>query len=321
MILVSDIIDDAKEIFGDCATPSVYRRINDAIEMLANKGEWTPLVAYLDVVPSGEWLALPGDVETVMAALINGRPSLSRNELYRFHINGPGDFGGTLAHCSFAHEHQTASPVMVDLPEPSAIGATLDDPDDGAVEVWAYGYDSAGAWVQTNVSGVPVDGYKVPVGYPHPTIPVNAPEFARFTAIRKTVSLGRVFLHTSDWTVDGDTGYLLGDYLPRETVPTYRRMRIPCHATSARLFIRRKTWRVEFLTDWIPLHNRFALEMAMRAVKAYRDRETTLAMGYEANAARLLAEKEAVLSPPGPTPIQVSMEGGIAIREDRWYIE
>lgn len=311
MLLVSQILSDAKEIFGTCADETLYDRINDGIDMLANKGDWSPLVAYLDVVPAASgWVSLPSDVETPMAVLVNGHPSLSRGELYRFHLNGPGDFG-CLSTCSGAHEHQTAAPVMVDLIEPAVVAATLSSVEDVGSELWVLGYDSDGEWVRTEVGGTVVDGYLVPTTFPNPTVPVDAPEFARITAVRKELTRGRIRLHTDDWTVSGTLGSLLGDYLPHETLPWYRRMKVGSGATSVRLFIRKKTWRVAYSTDFIPLHSRFALTMAFRAVKAYNDRDILLGNGFEANAARLLTERESVLTPPGPTPIQVIVAGGI----------
>ena len=319
MLLVSDIIEDAREVFGVCDSPALYRHINDAISLLVTKGDWTPMLAYLDVAPSGDSVFLPSDVETPLAVLVNGHPTLSRNELYRFHLNGPGDYGNPVQ--KYSVEHQAASPVMADLPEASTLSATLERAEDAAdtsLEVWVTGYDVDGNWVRTDTGGgVFVDGWPVPLAHPAPPAAAPTdPEFSRIVGVRKTKrSAGTIRLHTTGWVAD-TTGTLLGVYLPHEVTPWYRRLRLPFTPTTVRLYIRRKTFLVAEPTDFIPLHHRFALVMAMRAVKAYNYSDIVVGNAYEANAARMLNEQESVLTPPGPTPIQVSFEAGLVDQRD-----
>lgn len=308
MLLVSEIWDDAVDVFGSCAEPLLYRGINDAIELLANKGDWTPLMATLDICSQGQCIALPSEVETPLAVTIDGVPALPRNELYRFHLNGPGERAG---HIGWAWENSGWHPTMRDLVNPSRVIAIVERPEDNNSELWVFGKDRKGNPIRTETSpGVFVDGYQVPTFYGYAIPDSEAPEFGTITGVRKAVTKGRVRLATINWNPSTDEGLLLGDYLPTETIPGYRRIRLSRDACWARVFFRRRTFKVSALTDFIPLHNRLALVLAMRAVRCYRDRASLgEAMSFEANAVRMLTEREDVVAPPGASPVQVMQEG------------
>ena len=310
MILVSDIWDDAKDVFGSCDSSVLYRGINDAVDMLAYKGDWSPFMVYLDICGQGTCVTLPSEVETPLALMMDGIPALSRGQLYRFHLNGPGENGGTISQRGW--EFMGQSPVMQDILVPTAVIAYLEHPEDNGVELWVYGYDRKGAWVRTQQSnGSFVDGYQVPTLYNWPIPDDNAPIFSRITAVRKGVSVGRIRLASIDWQPTNDIGLLMGDYLPHETLPRYVRLRLSHCADWVRFFVRRKTCKVANQTDFIPLHQRLAVVLAMRAVKAYADKQIGDALNYETHAARLLTEREDVVTPPGPSPIQVIMQGSL----------
>ena len=310
MLLVSDIWEDAVDVFGSCTESLLYRGINDAIELLANKGDWTPLMATLDICGQGQCVSLPPEVETPLAVTIDGVPALARNELFRFHLNGPGERCG---YVDWAWENSGWHSTMRDIVNPSKLVAVLERPEDNSAELWVYGKDRHGNPIRTEVStGVFVDGYQVPTfkGYAIPD--PNAPEFGMVTGVRKVVTEGRIRLATINWNPSTGEGLLLGDYLPRETVPGYRRIRLSREADWVRVFFRRRTFKVASQTDFIPLHNRLALVLSLRAVRAYRDRASLgEAMSYEAYAVRMLVEREDVVAPPGATPVQVMTTGSL----------
>lgn len=310
MLLVSDIWDDAKDVFGTCDEALLFRGVNDAIELLANKGDWTPLMASLDVCGQGQCISLPSEVETPLAVTLDGVPALPRNELYRYHLNGPGERGG---YVGWAWENSGWHATMRDLTNPSRLVAVLERAEDNNAELWVYGKDRVGNPIRTESSpGVFVDGYQVPTfkGYAIPD--PAAPEFGVITGVRKAVTKGRIRLATINWNPSTGEGLLLGDYLPGETVPGYRRIRFSREVEWARVFFRRRTAKVATQNDFIPLHNRMALVLAMRAVRSYRDRASLgEAMSYEANAFRMLTEREDVMAPPGATPVQVMPEGSL----------
>jgi hypothetical protein len=90
-MIVSDIYDDAAEVLGFLNQEKVFRRLTDAIEALANKGSWEPLMAYVVIATtSGHYVSLPDVVEVPLRVTIEGNPSFSRGRMYEFTMNGPG---------------------------------------------------------------------------------------------------------------------------------------------------------------------------------------------------------------------------------------
>lgn len=310
MILVSDIWRDAKDVFGTCDDDVLYQNITDAVEMLANKGDWSPLVACLDICSNEQCVSLPSEVDTPIAVTLDGVPALARDELYRFHLNGPGERCGYIG---WAWENTGFHPTMKDLLNPSKVVAILERSEDANCELWVYGKDRHGNPIRTETSpGVFVDGYQVPTFFGFAIPDANAPVFGSISGVRKAVTKGRVRLATINWNPSTGEGLLLGDYLPRETVPGYRRIRLSREADWVRIMFRRRTFKVTAQTDFIPLHNRLAIVLAMRAVKAYRNAATlTEAVTFEAHAARLLSEREDTFMPPGASPIQFVSEGSL----------
>ena len=307
-MIVDDVWPSALEVFGTCDDTVRYRRINDSIELLVNKGDWQPLFCYVDVCSSGPCVALPSDVETPLAAIINGVPALARHELYRYHLNGPGE---RYRAARWEWEDGGLVPTMRDLSVPSRLIARLDRPEDAGSDLWVYGYDKVGALVRTHQpDGSWVDGYQVPTIFGWSLPAGDAPEFARITGVRRGArTVGRVRLATSDWNPMTKEGLLLGDYNPGELEPSYRRVRLSACPEYVRFYVRRKTFKVTARTDFIPLHHGFALELGMRAVRAYADRDVALGMDFESQAVRLLSERESAVTPPGGIAMQFDPGG------------
>lgn len=64
MIFVSEIWDEAEEIFGHCNERKLLRWITDSVQLLANKGEVDPLVGYVDMCVDNNCVTLPREVES-----------------------------------------------------------------------------------------------------------------------------------------------------------------------------------------------------------------------------------------------------------------
>ena len=91
-MLVIDVYDDAKEALGFAQQEKIFRRLTDAIEILANKGSWEPLLAYV-IIPTtdGIYVTLPDSVEAPIRVNLDGNPTIARGRMYEFTMNGPGD--------------------------------------------------------------------------------------------------------------------------------------------------------------------------------------------------------------------------------------
>ena len=70
----------------------------------------------------------------------------------------------------------------------------------------------------------------------------------------------------------------------------------------------------------ILLHSRFALVMAMKAVKFYLDSDVANGMQWEAHATRILTEQESVLVGPNALPIMVDDRNQISQKDD-WNVD
>lgn len=301
MIFVEDIWDDARRVFGTCDEEVIYQRINDAVELLANKGEWQPLQAYLDVTATGRIVSLPADVETPLAVSLNGTPATGQDKLFAFHVNGPGE---DWDECDWRWRDgfQHASLVDPDPDNLEGVGVySTSDLDTGAF-VTIYGLDEDGHPLTTETSpGVFEPGLTVATQFGSAsTFTVAKP--SRIDHIRKGNSKGNIFVVTQ-------SGVEYAKLRPADRQSLYRRIEVSKTDANVRIFFRRTTAKVEARTDWIPLNQRFALVLAMRAIKAYDDERLDLAMSYEAQAARLTAEKNFRLQPPVSMPIQVEVAG------------
>lgn len=305
MFLVSDILDDAKKIFRGCDEPNLFNKIGDSIELMTSKGEIDPLVGYVDLCVSGQCVTLPREVETVLAINLDGHPTIGRNPLFSFHLNGPGDF---ITRCK-SYSELGQFPTYRDMHCPSQLIAFLDSEEDNGSELWVFGYDWENKPLRSLINGVWRDGILIPtvLGYSLPA--TGAPVVARITAIRKARTVGNVRL--SSFENSSSTGTLLGIFEPDEVSPLYRRIKLGQCASWARIHYRKKTYRVYSVHDRILLHSRFALLLAMRAIQAYTDGDIQNALAYEANAVRILTEKEASLEGPNMSPLQVDDHNSI----------
>ncbi len=311
MFQVLDIWDEAKEIFGHCNEKKLFRWITDSVELLANKGEIDPLVGFVDICVSNKCVTLPREVETVLGVNIGGHPSLGHDELFSFHLNGPGDF---IRSCNYDWFNTGAFPTYRDLQCPSKLIAFLDNKEDEGKLLRIFGYDEQNRPLRTQVGVNWEDGYRVPTIFGFAVPDSIAPKISRITGIVKDVTVANVRLSSFDNSAT--TGTLLGVFEPDETVPRYRRIRIGVDCDWIRLMYRRRNAELRSLNDRILLHSRPALMLAMHALKKYRESDLGSAVQFEIHATRLLTERESVLTSPTANPIQVEDRNSILDKTD-----
>ena len=315
MLIVNDIWEEAQKIFGHCDEPKLFNQISDSIELLANKGEVDPLIGYVDLCVTGQCVTLPREVETPLAANIGGRPALGHDALFSFHLNGPGDFNRT---CDFSWFDVGNFPTYRDLACPAKLIAFIDSEEDAGVELWVFGFDNENRPLRTEVNGVWRDGLLVPTVFGYALPDANAQTVSRISGVVKGRSVANIRLSSFDNSTS--TGTLLGVYEPDETIPQYRRIRLARACSWVRLHYRRRTARVYSVNDRILLHSRLALLLAMRAVKFYDDADLPNGNAYEANATRVLTEKESVLTGVTGNPLQV-IDRNCSISDKKDYLD
>lgn len=300
MLLVSEIYDEAKEVFGHCNEKKLLRWITDAVQLLANKGEVDPLVGYVDLCVSGRCITLPREIETVLAVNIGGNPSRARDELFSFHLNGPGEYR---APCDYVWDNSGNFCTYRDLSCPSKLVAFVEEPTDAGVELRVFGYDEQNRPLRTNANGVWSDGLLVPTIYGYALPASTDPLVSRITAIVKGKSVANIRLSSFDNSTF--TGTLLGIFEPDETKPLYRRIRVNTSDPWVRVCYRKRSLELVSQNDRILLHSRPALILALHAIKKFRETDIASAVQFEAHATRLLTEREETLTSPIFSPIQI----------------
>lgn len=302
MLTVDEIWDEASEVFGHCNEKKLLRWITDAVQLLANKGEIDPLVGFVDLCVDGQCVTLPREVETVLAVNIGGHPALGRDEVFSFHLNGPGDF---CTPCDYSWTNVGGFPTYRDLPCPGKLIAFLDSPEDEGKELRVFGFDHENKPLRTKVGTTWQDGYLVPTIFGYALPDSTAPLISRVTSVRKAVTVANMRLSSFDNS--SSSGTLLGVYEHDETEPRYRRIKLNRLCSSwVRMMYRRRSLELRTQRDRIYLHSRPALILAFHALKSYRQTDLAAGVQFEAQATRLLSEKESVLTAPVSNPIQVS---------------
>lgn len=302
--------------------------------MISSKGDFEGWKGYLDICSAGcgtctetvpcnhgscgrKCVSLPREVETVLAVNINGNPSLGYGQLFNFHLNGPGD---NRQSCNWSWQdlgqwHFT----MRDLITPAKLVAYLELPEDNGKQLIIYGYDTAGNLLRRNEGGQWLSGYRVPTIYGVAMPDAEAPTIARITGVFKDLSAGTIRLSTIDDS--GTTGVTLGIYEPDEQLPQYRRIKLNRACSWIRIAYRKTTPIFRSRWDHIPLKSRLGFLLGLEARKQYQDRQIGEAHAYEADAARLELEAQAMAEAPTLSPIQVvDRAESLRDKNDYWNI-
>ena len=317
MFQVKDIYEEARKIVGSCAAPIFYRWVTDAVNLIANKGEFEGWKGFLDIYStttdgSLTSVTLPREVECPLAVNVGGKPAIARDQLFSFHLNGPGDFNKT---CDWWWQDSGGfHSVYQDIRQPAKVVAYLQTPEDNGKRLIVHGYDSNGNKLRHQSGGEWRDGYPVPTIYGYAVPDASAPVIGRISYVQKDVTAGPVRLSTIDDS--GLTGQLLGVYEPDEELPQYRRINLARPFKCIRLAYRKTTPTVSSYYDRIPLKSRLGFLLAVRACKAYQEIDLANAHAFEADAVRLELEAQQSSEPSIAFPIQVDDRNQIADKTD-----
>jgi hypothetical protein len=305
-ILVQDVWEDAKKIFGSCNEEALYRRLTEGVEVLANSGDFDPLIGYLDICTSGKCVALPREVDVPLAINIGGKAAIARDKLFRFHLNGMGDCQTS---CGWEWDDLLSSPTIKDIGSPSKIVAWVDNEEDANSQIRVFGVTPTQDAVRSQEAGVWKDGYLVPTIYGWGLPDQNAPTFARITKIIKAPTTGPVRLATFD--LGSTTGTVIGVYAHDETTPELRRIKLSRNCGWIRMMYRKRLLKLAAQEDVIPVPSRIGFLMMLRALKAYDEGDISAGTSYEATARRYSVEGQVSHAPPGAMPVQVNPRPGI----------
>lgn len=304
MLTVEEVYDEGKKIFGACNDTTFFRWCSDAVKLIANKSQFEGWKGFLDICTTGcdgNCVTLPREVGTVLAVNLGGCPSLGRDQLFEFHLNGPGSCTRS---CGYTWDDGGGwHPVYKDLVTPAKLVAYTQLSEDDGAELIVFGYDSGNNPLRRKENGVWKNGYQVPTIHGYAVPDDEAPMVSRITAVQKAVTGGTLRLATTDSS--GPYGVNLAVYEPDETLPQYRRIKLGRCCSWVRIAYRKAHSKVTSRYDHIPLNNRLAFLLALRACKFYSEQDLANAHAYEADSARLELEEQATLEPPTLAPIQV----------------
>lgn len=300
MFQVADVYEEAKAISGLCDETKLFRWITDAIQLIANKSDFEGWIGYVDLCVDGQCVTLPREVDNVLAVNIGGTPTLGRNQLFNFHLNGPGDCNEAIP---YSYQDKGWYPTYKDIVVPVKLIAFVDKSTDANKELRVYGYDENGHPLRQYSGGKWNDGYLIPTIYGLAVPDVDMPKISRITRVRKVDTDGVIRLSTIDDS--GTSGIFLGVYEPDENEPWYRRIRLGKSATWVRLAYRRAAPQIKSRYDRVPLRSRRGLLLAMQALKFYNEVDLANATAFEVHATRLETEANDVIESPTATPLQV----------------
>jgi hypothetical protein len=269
VLQVNDIYDEWCTIAGQVGQKKIFDSMTEAIETLANKSEWDPLIGYVDLLVSNNfdtYVTLPREVETPLAININGRPGVFLSKWFEFNCDGMGEAEfypqGSLTPLPNQakrddRQWEDVGEVVVafDPINPGPLLAWSFSPSDVGAQITVYGADiNMNPIVQTLSA---TQNYASAIG---------GPAFYHIWRVTKPVTQGFIGLLQTDGTQNIQT---LGTYWPDDIEPRYKRIKLqlgPQQLQPKRIRMRyRKRWmKISSLTDIIPLKNRSALTMIGR---------------------------------------------------------
>lgn len=313
-MIISDIIEQATKIFGQCSTEKLFEHIQMAVILLQNKCPmWDANQGEISLCASENMVTLPRFVGTPVGVAVNGVPAIARDKLYIYHANGAGPC------LSFATGNYWTDygnrPVLREIPRtnPSRLIAIMQLATDANKSFRVFGQDPAGKELYTLKSdGTTEPGILLPMNFnpaiANPTL-VGWIDYIVRERTNGFVQLWAVGSNPDRIDLQANDSYLLGDYAPDETQPTYRRIQLPCKA-AVRMRYRRANLPFNNLNDYVPLNNKLALIKAMQAVREHLNNNSVEALKFEMDAKRLADDEQEMRNAPTHPGIQINVLDG-----------
>lgn len=298
-MLVSEFMPEARRAFEGCDDEKIFRQLTKAVKLLVNKGLNDALLGEFSACVCNGCVTLPRDVGTVLGVDVCGQPTLLQDQFFKYHINGPGTRSGS---CVITEMGQVCT--FRDPSEPAYLVAEVTSAADNNKKLRVYANDVTGKKIFTaGPNGTLEEGFLVPLIFGFSQRNPNVPAIGQIYRIRKDVTKDFVKLIAVNES-DGASQTLIGNYEPSETLPQYRRIKVP-HKSEVLVKYKKATLDIRSLNDWISVNNVEALEVACRAVKFRSDDKYDQARAAEAEASRILAEETQAQLPSGPRVPQI----------------
>jgi hypothetical protein len=302
MFVDSALLSDVKKVLGKCENAELFRRLTDAVKLAntqSKSNDWQ--TATMDLCVCDGCVTLPADVGTILGVNVGGRPSLLRDDWFQFHINGTG----SQDYVPWPYVDELGPVVTYKDPSVAVdLVAVVEDAADSGIALRVFGWDEDGKRIYTEgAGGVLEDGFLVPTSYGFSTVNPDAPAIARIDRNQKELTNGFIRLVAVD-PADDSIHTQIGYYMPWETTPAYRRIRVP-DRSWVRIKYKRVDIEVRGSGDWINLNNRESLLLLVKAVRFRLDDQLEKARNYELEGMRLLSNEAESLRPNAISPPQI----------------
>lgn len=315
MLTLGQLLPDAQRILGTCDTDYVNRRINEAVELLANKGDFDPYIAVLDIVATSTEVPMPPEVETVLSVNTLGVPTKGYDRFFNFHLDGPGDL--PVKGCvRWRWKDGGESPVFSNPSPVARLYAVCENAADSTKFLTVYGYDENGAPLGHVEAGVFIPGISIPMATTALNPSSGLPRVSVITRVSKPATAGGVKLYSGDTTADG---ILRAYYRPEWEEPLFRLITVDRPASNLRILFRRKVAPLARATDLIPLHSPSAVLAMLRSLKYYDEGQLEAAQAYEATAMRWLEEEQRSRTANLHMPPQIDIATSLMPTHDQMY--
>lgn len=292
--VVKEAVANAINLCPTDTTGQLTKTINSAAERLLYGGKWQGTYGrYRVCLTNTSCLTWPIEIETVENWALNRTPHDVRNAFYEFLGNGPGLMGDNSC-CNGWQLIDDGEAVSFDDPpcganNKLAVYCDTDEAVDSFLTLKYYRADSKEK-VRTQVSGTWIEGEQI-------TLPA-AGNYALSTfdvmprglyGVIKPMTNGPIRLYTYD-TVNA-VYFPLSFYEPNETLPVYRRSRIPglkninnttgdCQRTSVTVMAKFRFIPAVSNSDYVQIPHLDAIRLGCQAILREESNDLKGAMDY-----------------------------------------
>lgn len=319
---------------GSCDMTRVDAVINDAVERLmtlaTDLGHTSLLYRTMRFGICNTIVALPYNVESIIAATIDGSPVQLHGPMYQFLSSGPGDLeyeelaaAARYRPVDLGDGHPTMFEVpYVDVELPVAAFSTSMEDAGKSLQVRGFGTlnmdvrtgSDAGVAVPIQVWEDGVEG-QLRGKWGSAALPLSSQSFREITRVVKPATTGYVSLFSVG--TDG-TMTFLAKYHPSELVPSFRRYKIAGQTAGnyANLLALVKMRHVPLVQadDVIPVQPLAAVKLMVQSISREDAGDLGGAEAYKAAAWRLMSERARSREKASGTPVVIDVDRGLAGR-------
>lgn len=267
-MIVSEIYADVRQITTLSDEAQNLSRISDAIEVICNRGNYDSLLGYLTIKAQGNIITLPPDVEVPLRVNLNSNPSFTRDQVYEFTMNGPGQDEPRIG---WSWEDRGITPTMKQIIAPGQLSVSGFAVDAGKTITVKGRINKAGSIDSTTFTLGTLEG-------PSPQT------FFTVESVVKDPTDKQVSL-----TIGGAA---LSVYGPEETFPQYRQIRISKPNAFVYILFKRNRTRVTSQDDFIPIRSKMGILYMVKAIQQYRAERPDLAQPLEQTAMQLVNDEQ-----------------------------